>query len=69
MEIQIINNVFIYFINKPNKVIGKLENVYMHETLRNIRPKIKKMKKSDEFVKPMNVNFDIFDKDMEEVFV
>ena len=63
-----IETIFIYSINNKNKVIGKLENISKSESLKNIRFKIKKMNIDDEFVKPINNNFDIFDKDMEEDF-
>ena len=68
MEIQIINFVYIYSMCNKHKVIGKLENVSIYESLKKIRPKIKKMTKNDEFIKPINDYFDIFDKDMEEEF-
>ena len=63
-----INRVFIYSTNNKNKIIGKLSNISKDETLKQIRPKIKKMDINDELVRPTNDNYDIFDKDMEEDF-
>ena len=69
METQKIKIIFAYFIKSKNKVIGKLENISIKESLKRIRPKLKRMKQNDEFVKPTNYdNFDIFDKDLEEEF-
>ena len=66
MEVE---KLFIYSTNNKNKILGKLENISKKEKLKNIRAKIKKMNKDDEFVKPTNNNnIDIFDKDMEEDF-
>ena len=42
MEPQKIRGVFIYSIYDKNKVIGKLENISSKESLKEIRPKIKK---------------------------
>ena len=61
--------IYIYSISNKNKIIGKLENVSKKESLKNIRPKIKKMSPNAEFVKPKNNNtYDIFDKEMEGDF-
>ena len=69
MEDIQLESIFVYSINNKNKVIGKLKNVSKKESLKNIRPKIKKMTLNDEFVKPINDKYDIFDKDLEEDFV
>ena len=63
-----IDYVYIYSISDKHKIIGKLEHASIYESLRGIRPKIKLMSKSDEFVKPMNGVFDSLDKDTEEDF-
>ena len=42
MEQQKIKNIFVYSIYDKNKVIGKLENISSKESLKEIRPKIKK---------------------------
>ena len=69
METERIKIIFVYSINDKNKVIGKLENISLKESLKEIRPKIKRMTQNDEFVKPTNnYNFDIFDKEMEQDF-
>ena len=58
-----IDYVYIYSISDKHKIVGKLEHVSIYESLKGIRPKIKLMSKSDEFVKPMNGVFDSLDKD------
>ena len=63
-----IDYVYIYSISDKHKILGKLENVSKYESLKEIRPKIKSMSKSDEFVKPMNGVFDSLDKNTEEDF-
>jgi len=69
METQKIKIIFVYSIKNKNKVIGKIDNISLKESLKRIRPKLKKMNQNDEFIKPINNdNFDIFDKDLEEDF-
>ena len=69
METHKIKIIFVYSIKKKNKVIGKIDNISLKESLKRIRPKLKKMNQNDEFIKPINNdNFDIFDKDLEEDF-
>ena len=63
-----IDYVYIYSISDKHKIFGKSENVSKYESLKEIRPKIKSMSKSDEFVKPMNGDFDSLDKNTEEDF-
>ena len=70
MESQKIKIIFVYSIKNKNKVIGKLGNISIKESLKRIRPMIKKMNQNDDFVKPTNNdNFDIFDKDLEDDFL
>ena len=70
MEVKYLQSVFIYSIEDRNKIIGKLGNISIKESLKNIRPKVKKMTKNDVFVKLKSIdNYDIFDKDMEEEFL
>jgi len=69
MEVENLNYILVYCITNKNKIIGKLENISKKESLKNIRPKIKKMNQNDEFVKLKNDNnFSILDKDIEEDF-
>ena len=51
MEAQMIDYVYIYSISDKHKILGKSENVSKYESLKEIRPKIKSMSKSDEFEK------------------
>ena len=50
MEHQIIKSILVYNINQKDKIIGKLNNISKKETLRNIRPYIRKMDSNNEFI-------------------
>ena len=69
MQAENLITILVYYTSDKNKVIGKLKNISIQESLKEIRTKIKKMNPNDEFVKPKNKgNYDIFDKAMEEDF-
>ena len=70
MEGQFINMILIYNINQKDKIIGKLNNVSTKETLRNIRPYIRKMDSNNEFIsiKVMN-QIETIDIDVEDTFL
>ena len=67
MEAQTIKSIYIYNINQKNKIIGKLNNISRKETLKKIRPYIRKMNENNEFlsIKKMNET-EIIDKDIED---
>ena len=70
MEGQIINMILIYNINQKDKIIGKLNNISTKETLRNIRPYIRKMDSNNEFISIKGMNQkEIIDIDVEDTFL
>ena len=64
-----IKSIFVYNLNKKNIIIGKLNNISKNEKLGNIRPKITKMSKDDDFISIKNKEIDIIDKDIENQII
>ena len=50
MEVQKVEQVLVYNINKKDKIIGILRNISKNETLDEIRHQIRKMTENDEFI-------------------
>ena len=69
MEAQIIDSIFVYDINQKDKIIGKLKGVNKKESIKKLRPYIKKMEKDDEFISLNEEKEEIIDKDIEEDFL
>ena len=64
-----IKSIFVYNLNKKNIIIGKLNNISKNEKLGNIRPKITKMSKDDDFISIKNKEIVIIDKDIENQII
>ena len=69
MEAQIIDSIFVYDINQKDKIIGKLKGVNKKESIKKLRPYIKKMEKDDEFISLNEEKEEIIDKDIEDDFL
>ena len=69
MEAQIFDSIFVYDINQKDKIIGKLKGVNKKESIKKLRPYIKKMEKDDEFISLNEEKEEIIDKDIEEDFL
>ena len=62
--------ILVYNIKQKDKIIGKLKNISKNETLRNIRPYLKKMADNNEFISiQKNNDIKIIDKDIEDDFI
>ena len=69
MEEEKIKIIFVYNINKKDKIVGLLKKVLKGETLKNKRIQIKKMNERYEFIKYINnEEINIFDEEIEEDF-
>ena len=69
MEVQKIEQILIYNINKKDKIIGILRNISKNEILGEIRPQIRKMNENDEFILYKGTKeIETIDKEIEDDF-